>query len=127
MQETSCVNRDIEVFNRKLHKTVKTADNVKIIQANLRRNDFTLHGLHLNFSGKEKMAELMGGGLMARKEETTIILKWEENQKDPTRKEVKEKLINDDNKVLNLKEVRSSETKIKSSYQERGFFLWITE
>jgi hypothetical protein len=114
------VNKKIEVFNRKLHKTVKTADNVKIIQANLRRNDFTLHGLHLNFSGKEKMAELIGGNikLMARKEETAIILKWEENQKDPTQKEVKEKLINDDNKVLNLKEVRSSETKIKSSYQE---------
>ena len=54
------MNKEIEVFNRKLHKMVKTADNVKIIQANLRRNDFTLHGLHLNFSGKEKMAELIG-------------------------------------------------------------------
>ena len=45
---------------------------------------------------------------MSSKEETPIILKWEENQKDPTQKEAKEKLINDDNKELNLKEVRSS-------------------
>ena len=37
----------------------KTADNVKIIQANLSRNDFTLHGLHLNISGKGNMAELV--------------------------------------------------------------------
>jgi hypothetical protein len=59
MQETSCVNKEIEVFNRKLHKTGKTADNVTKIQANLSRNDFTLHGLHLNISGKEKMAELI--------------------------------------------------------------------
>jgi hypothetical protein len=52
------LNKEIEVFNRKLHKMMKTADNVKIIQANLSRNDFTLHGLHLNNSGKENMAEL---------------------------------------------------------------------
>jgi hypothetical protein len=67
------VNKEIGVFNRKLHKMVKTADNVKIISANLSGNDFTLHGLHLNISGKEKMAELIGENikkLMARKEET---------------------------------------------------------
>jgi hypothetical protein len=68
------LNKEIEVFNRKLHKMMKTADKVKIIQANLSRNDFTLHGLHLNISGKEKMAELIGENikkkLMLRKEET---------------------------------------------------------
>jgi hypothetical protein len=41
----------------------KTADNVKTIQANLGRNDFTLHRLHLNISGKEKMVELIGENL----------------------------------------------------------------
>jgi hypothetical protein len=41
---------------------IKTVDNVKITQANLGRNDFTLHGLHLNIYGKEKMVELIGGG-----------------------------------------------------------------
>jgi hypothetical protein len=30
LQET-CVNKEIEVFNRKLHKMMKTADNVKTI------------------------------------------------------------------------------------------------
>jgi hypothetical protein len=54
------VNIEIEVFNRKLHTVLKTAENVKKIQANLSRNDFTLHGLHLNISGKEKLAELIG-------------------------------------------------------------------
>ena len=29
LQETSCVNKETEVFNRKLHKVVKTADNAK--------------------------------------------------------------------------------------------------
>jgi hypothetical protein len=32
---------------------------MKIIQENLSRNDFTLHGLHLNVSGKENMAKLI--------------------------------------------------------------------
>jgi len=59
LQETSCVNKEIVVFNRKLHKVVKTADNAKVIQVNLSRIDFTLHGLHLNISGKEKMSELI--------------------------------------------------------------------
>jgi len=40
---------------------IKTVDNVKLTQANLGRNDFTLHGLHLNIYGKEKMVELIGG------------------------------------------------------------------
>ena len=61
LQETSCVNKETDVFNRKLHKMVKIADNVKIKQANLSRNDFTLHGLLLNIAGKEKMAELTAG------------------------------------------------------------------
>jgi hypothetical protein len=54
------LNKEREVFNRKLQKMMKTADKVKIIQGNLSRNDFTFHGLHLNISGKEKMAELIG-------------------------------------------------------------------
>jgi len=123
------VNKETEMFNRKLHKMVKTADNVKIIQANLNRNDFTLHGLHLNISGKEKMAEMIGENikeLMARKEETPIILKWEENQKDPTLKEAKEKLIND-NKEPNLKEVRSSKRQKRNPVTRIEDFSWITE
>jgi hypothetical protein len=57
---------------------VKTEDNTKIIQANLGRNDFTLHGPHLNISGKENMAKLIGENikkLMSRKEETPFMLK----------------------------------------------------
>ena len=128
LQKTSCVNREIEVFNRKLHKMVKTADNVKIIQTNLSRNNFTLHGMHLNISGIEKMAELIGENikkkkLMARKEETPIILKWEENQKDPTQKEAKEKLIND-NKEPNLKEVRSSQRQKQNPLMRNEDFFY---
>jgi hypothetical protein len=60
LQESSCVNNEIVVFNRKLHKVAKSAGNVKILQSTLNRNDFTHHGMHLNVSGKEKVAKLTG-------------------------------------------------------------------
>jgi hypothetical protein len=66
LEESSSVNKEIEVFNRKLHKVLKTVVNVKIIQANLSRNDFTHHGLHLNSSGKEKMANILGESINKR-------------------------------------------------------------
>jgi len=75
---------------------METVDYVKIIQADLSRNDFTQHGLHLNISGKEKMAKLLGDNiqkLMSSKEETTLIQKLEENLQDPVQKEDKEELI----------------------------------
>jgi hypothetical protein len=54
LQVTSCVNKEVETFNRQLHKMMKIAYHVRIIQANLRRNDFTLHRLHLSFPGKKR-------------------------------------------------------------------------
>jgi hypothetical protein len=34
-------------------------DNVKIIDINLNRNNFTQHGLHLNTAGKGRVAEII--------------------------------------------------------------------
>jgi len=51
---------------------IKTAGNVKIIQATLNRNDFTRHRMHLNILGKEKMAKLIADSIktpMTRKKE----------------------------------------------------------
>jgi hypothetical protein len=64
--------------------------------------------------------------LMARKEETPIILKWEETQENPTQKEAKEQLIND-NKEPNLKEVRSSKTQKRNPVTRNEDFVWTTE
>jgi hypothetical protein len=87
---SSCVNDEIVVYNRKLHKVGKTADNVKTIQAPSNRNDFTRHGMHLNVSGKEKVAKLIGESikkLTTRKKGTPLVLKWKEEQEDPQQKE----------------------------------------
>jgi hypothetical protein len=60
LQDSSCVNKEIQVFNRKLHKFLKDMHYVNIISTNLTRNKFTRHGLHMNSSGKEKIAKIIG-------------------------------------------------------------------
>jgi lysophospholipase L1-like esterase len=98
LKESSCVNNEIVVFNRKLHKVAKSAGNVKILQSTLNRNDLTRNGMHPNISGKEKVAELIRESivqLMSRKKETPFILKWREEQKDPHQKVTEDNPTND--------------------------------
>jgi hypothetical protein len=76
--ESSCVNKEIVVFNRELLKVVKSIGNFEIVQANLNRDDFTHNELHLNFSSKEKVAKLIGESikhLIARKKAHPSISK----------------------------------------------------
>jgi hypothetical protein len=54
--ETSCVNSEIQVFNRKLRKVTKLYKHVKVLEVSRNRNVFTRHGLHLNGEGKRLMA-----------------------------------------------------------------------
>jgi hypothetical protein len=54
-------------------------------------------------------------------------LKWEENQKDPTQKEAKEKLTNDVNKEPSLKEIRTSKRQKRNPATRNEDFLWIME
>ena len=104
--ESSWVNKEVEVFNRKLLKVVKSARNVKIIQATLKRSDFTHHGMHLEICGKEKTARLIGDyirKLIARKEETPCPLKWKDEHADLQQKETMDKPTNIVNKEPILK------------------------
>jgi carboxypeptidase C (cathepsin A) len=96
LQVSSCVNKEIEVFNRKSRKMMKTNSNVSVVHTNLSRSDFTLHGMHMNVSGKEKMVVLLGQNIkafMVKHKESPIILKWEEAQIDLNQGEVKKNLV----------------------------------
>jgi len=41
LQDSSCVNKEIQVVNGKLHKLLKDVHHVSIIDTNLTRNEFT--------------------------------------------------------------------------------------
>jgi len=54
--ETSCVNEEVDKFNRKLHKKMRIFEHAKVIDSVSQRECYTRHGLHLNSLGKEQMA-----------------------------------------------------------------------
>jgi len=54
---TSCVNLEVEKFNRKLNKIMKLHPNVLALKLSLERSHFTNHGLHLNFKGKNLVSQ----------------------------------------------------------------------
>lgn len=112
LQESSCVNSEIMKFNRKLCKVSKSAGNVEILQLALERNDFTRHGMHLNISGKEKVAKLMGESIvqrMSKEEVTPFILKWKEEQSDPLHTETEDNPTPDVDDVTTPDQVNGSE------------------
>jgi hypothetical protein len=85
LQESSCISKEVQVFNRKLHKIFKARDNVKILDINLSRNNFTQHGLHLNTVGKEKVAKITAKNIRqfrVKNKNIPISLDKEGNPKD---------------------------------------------
>jgi hypothetical protein len=53
LDTTSCINNEVEGFNRKLLKQMKMYDYAKVMETNLSREHFTQHELHVNRLGKE--------------------------------------------------------------------------
>ncbi len=52
LQPSSCVNGEVESFNRKVQKTMKSFSHVHGCSMSTNRDHFTSHGLHLNSQGK---------------------------------------------------------------------------
>jgi hypothetical protein len=76
---TSCINKEAQNFNKKLHKSMKNKENIRILDREPTREDFTQHGLHLNATGKTKVAKLMSQNISVLSENTNkhpINLKW---------------------------------------------------
>jgi hypothetical protein len=53
----SCVNKEVEVFNRRLSKLMKMFDHTVLLQIDSNRELFTKHGQHMNDKGKELAAK----------------------------------------------------------------------
>jgi len=55
--DISCVNKEVQKYNAKLHEIMKNKINVRILEISTTREDFTKHGLHLNAAGKNKVTK----------------------------------------------------------------------
>jgi hypothetical protein len=52
LQLSQCVNKEVESFNTKLQKTMKTFSHMHVCSMSTNGDYFTSHGLHLNSQGK---------------------------------------------------------------------------
>jgi hypothetical protein len=68
-----CVNKEMEVFNRKSRKRMKVVENTALIKLYSDRDLFTKHGSHLDSQGKE---------LAARKIVSTIKYRLNKKRKN---------------------------------------------
>jgi hypothetical protein len=50
---SSCVNNEVQKFNRQIEKRMKSYPNTKLFDIDLDRLYYTTHGQHLNSSGKK--------------------------------------------------------------------------
>ena len=84
----SCVNGEIQTYNRKLHKIMKNIDGVKVIDNDLTREDYTRHGFHINARGKAKVASKITQiltQLSKQNEITSLPMPWKKTIVDPNK------------------------------------------
>jgi hypothetical protein len=82
LMEFSCVNEEIKIFNRKMHKIMKLKNNVKILDTNVDRSCYTKPGLHLNRIGKERVMERILNQIKTpinKNKQKVIAQYWEHN------------------------------------------------
>jgi hypothetical protein len=89
LHTSSCINKETQMYNRKLQKIMKSMDHTVVLDTTLIKNDYTRHRLHLNMSGKERMAALIDKTvkliLTKQKESSTCIpLPWKKNFRNTT-------------------------------------------
>jgi lysophospholipase L1-like esterase len=82
LEESSCVNKEIKVFNRKLKQIMKRYNHTEVIDMRVNRDQYTKHGLHMNKRGKEHIARKTADTidkLFANQKLAPITLEWKES------------------------------------------------
>jgi len=89
LSPTSCVNREVVSYNRKLYKQMKQFVHVRLNDSKLKREYFTKHRMHMKLAGKEIMAHRIAELIretLSKKITCTIPLLWKpESDKRITR------------------------------------------
>jgi len=97
---SSCVNKEVNAFNRKLNIIIKPYDNTRQLNLNMQKQNFTKHGMHMNGIGMDRISGLLSSRVMELFTTyhlgTSIALPWktetieeEEKQRRPVVEEFK--------------------------------------
>jgi hypothetical protein len=126
LDESSCVNEEVKVFNRKLKKLMKVHHLTKVTDMGLNREHYTRHGLHMNRIGKEWLTSRTADTikkLFASQKLHPISLEWKENLVESSQR---------DNSGHNGRYVNLGQQDIRTSRQTQkqpgkmDNFLWST-
>jgi hypothetical protein len=55
LSASSCINKEVIHFNRKMLKLIKPFDYAQMVNVNLQREQFATHGMHINRQGKTSL------------------------------------------------------------------------
>ena len=93
LEESSCVNKEVKIFNRALNKIMKRYNHIKVVDMSAERDHYTKHGLHMNKIGKEwitrKTADIINK-LFANSKPAPITLDGKEVIKENPVKKIEE-------------------------------------
>jgi hypothetical protein len=80
LSASSCVNKEVIHFNRKIRKLIKPFDYVQMVNVDLQREQFTMHGMHVNRQGKDitarHLATIIKNTFTEHRCDSPIILNW---------------------------------------------------
>jgi hypothetical protein len=128
----SCVNNEINTFNRKFLKIMKCHEHVTVMNCDLNRQFFTRQSMHLNKMGKEEITKHITATCVtlfqSNKNLTPICLFWKESENYSVNLQTDKCLaINDSIKVtteLKNETVRkSNRLKKPTTYKKLVFFM----
>jgi hypothetical protein len=90
---SSCVNKEVNLFNRKFNKIIKLCNHTGQLNLNMQRQHFTKHGLHMNGSGKDRITRLLTSRIMepftTHRLETPIARSWKAEITEEEEKEMR--------------------------------------
>ena len=82
LEQISCVNKEVEKYNRRIRKHMKVFENTEVIKIDLDRRGFTKLDRHMNAKGKELMAKRIAADIQRTLKvckKTPISTKQKEN------------------------------------------------
>jgi hypothetical protein len=83
---SSCVNKEVVHFTRKMSKLIRYFVYAQVVKVDLQREQFTAHGVHVNRQGKDATAQYLVSAIrnifLNRHRDSSVILKWGEDQQD---------------------------------------------
>jgi hypothetical protein len=82
LMKESCVNKEVEAFNRKLRNRMESFKKVKLIEVDSERELYTRHGQHLNSRGKETIASKIALTIesVVKRKVDSISIQWYEEE-----------------------------------------------